>query len=256
MADDRDDPRQEDEFKVTVRDRRRINLEGELREVEEAPQPAAPPEEPAPPAEPRPTPPTERSAPHRGGALGGAQQARRNRGVPLREVPVEEPPAESAEGEGERRVRDVYEYVQALASELGVWSLASLGLMPHPATRIITVDMDQAAFALDAAEALLGSLVEHDRIDSELLAAVYQSFVIQFGGVAAQLMQQPTQSVLQELPKIRFCIDTADRFAALLTETTADAEEAIKGQVAEVTRFLKELRLAYVQASGGGGVVG
>lgn len=248
MADN--DRRDEEQPKVTVRDRRRVNVEGDLREVPTDEAPAAPP---PPPSAPQP-PPAEAPRKPRGGALGGVESARVNRqDARLREVPEVEAPEEEPAGGEMPAINTVYDYVQAVASEMTIWSLAALGLMANPITRIVTTDMAQAQFAIDTADTLVASLAEQEQIDDETRAAIYQSFVIQFASVAAQLLNQPAQVRLAEIAKIRFCIDTADHFVQRMQEVEEVLDEA---QLDEMKRLLSELRFRFVQASGGGGIVG
>ncbi len=269
-----DDARREDEeFKITVRDRRRVTAEGELRQVEEpdggpaapprpAPPPpvaAVPPPEPAPQPAPPPRrePPPERPA--RGSALGGAEQARVRAEEPrLMEVPLEDVLEEDDEdypGEpGEpRQPRDLYEYTQMIALGMIEWAVSATGLTPNPLTRIVTVDMEQAEFGIEAAERLYGLLVETGKMSTDQRIGFCQSYVINFGQLAAQLLQQPPGVRLQEMGKVRFCIDTADQFMQKLRQIP-DAGE--KAQIQELGAFLSEVRLHYVQLSGGGGIVG
>ena len=275
MADDerRDGRGEDDETKITVRDKRRVNLAGELREVEEEdPGPAAPSEiivkgkltEHAPP--PPPPPPSEDAAPkpRRGGALGGAEEAQVRRG-PLRDADAVDPQSEldlpgeddDEEGGERRQIRDVYEYVQVLAGEMNIWSLSAMGLMANPMTGLVTSDMAQAQFAVEVGESLIDTLASSDKVEAEAILALCQSMVVQYGSVAAQLLNQPPQTRIQELSKVRFCIDTAEHFSRKLqTLVEADGNEDDQARLAEIQRFLSELRLAFVQSSGGGGVVG
>lgn len=286
MADQRQDGRRdEDEPKIVVRDRRRVNLEGEVREVEDAapqPEPVAESAEPTAPEPTAPEPSADVAEPteeeriqqirarrkarqeqaKRGGggsALGGADQARVNRGPQLQDVDQGAAAEEAGDEDeaGAPRINNVYEYAQVLSSELMMWALASLGFMPQPGSGIVTTDQDQAGFALDAADSLLDTLLDHDDEHLDRVRAVTQSFVIQFGSIAAELLQQPPQSRLQDMSNIRFCIDAADRFAQkfeALTEAQPESEEAT--QIAQIKQFVGQLRLAYVQASGGGGIIG
>ncbi|MCC7493772.1 MAG: hypothetical protein IT204_15560 [Fimbriimonadaceae bacterium] len=260
-----DDRREEEEFKITVRDRRRVNLEGELREVEDAPAPPPPP--PPPPPEPpqaaeKPRPRTTTRAAG-GGALGGADQARRSQQAQrLREVVADDgedaadDDAEGAAG-GQRAPQNIYEYCQALTTEMMVWAIANLGLMAHPTTRLVTTDMAQAEFAIEAAQSLIDTLISEDKVDGQTVLAIYQSFIVQFGSVAAQLLQQPPQTRLAEIRKVRFCIDVAERFFERFRAEVAESEEAeLQGAASELHAFVSQLRLAFVQASGGGGIVG
>jgi hypothetical protein len=274
MADDRRNGREDEEPKITVRDRRRVDLTGELREVEaDEPEPTAPSEiivkgklADAPP--PPPPPPAQEAAPpprpRRGGALGGAEDARVNRG-PLRDADAMaedlpeglEPGDDEGEGGERRQINNVYEYVQVLAGEMNIWSLSAMGLMANPMTGLVTTDMHQAAFAVEVADALIDTLAGADKIDVETIMALCQNMVVNYGSVAAQLLNQPPQTRLQELSKVRFCIDTAEMFSRKLQALVeADGSDEEAARLAEIQRFLSELRLAFVQSSGGGGVVG
>lgn len=254
---------EEEGTRIRVRDRRRVTLEGEIREVEEPPAFEFSEVSPEPSSPPRSEPPVD--APRRGRALGGAQAARVKKGdeerPPLREVGADEQPSEPSpsrrartqESDEERRVETVYEYVIAVASEMMVWSLASLGLVANPVTRIVTTDMAQAEFAIDTAIALIDTLLAKQRLAPDEIVAVHQSFVVQFASVAAQLLNQQPAQRLRDIAKIRFCIDTADRFVKHLQGLDDGTGAA---QLSEMRRFMQELHLAFVQASGGGGIVG
>ncbi len=274
MADDerRDGRGEDEEPKITVRDRRRVDLTGELGRSKptslnrpclgdhrqgQAGLGAAPP--PPPPSAEEAAP---RPKPRRGGALGGAEEARVRRG-PLRDADAApaglptDPEAEEGEGGERPQIRDVYGYVQVLAGEMNIWSLSAMGLMANPMTGLVTTDMAQAQFAVEVADALIDTLAGSDKTEIETILALCQNMVVQYGSVAAQLLNQPPQTRLQELSKVRFCIDTAERFShklQALVEADGDDEEVAR--LAEIQRFLSELRLAFVQSSGGGGVVG
>lgn len=273
MADDerREGRGEDEEPKITVRDRRRVDVSGELREVEvEEPKPTEPSEiivkgkpaaaPPPPPAEaPPPADQAPAARPRRGGALGGAEEARVRRG-PLRDADAAPEPAAEADDEqgGERRqIQNVYEYIQVLTGEMNVWALSAMGLMANPMTGLVTTDMAQARFAVEVADALIDTLAGADRVEVETIMALCQNMCVQYGSVAAQLLNQPPQSRLQELSKVRFCIDTADQFSQKLQALVeAAGSEEDHGRLAEIQRFLSELRLVFVQSSGGGGVVG
>lgn len=248
---------------IVVRDRRRVTTEGDLREVEDderrptrtpppPPEPQAAAAAPAPSAE-EPAAPPRRERPAGSSALGGAEAAQARRERTLQEVPPPTDEEQEEDGEERRRIDNVYEYVQAVTSEMIIWSLAALGLVPNPLTQIVTTDLDQAHFAIATAEKLIEHLSERGAIDEESEIGLLQAFVVQFGSVAAQLLNQPPAQRLQEVAKIRFCIDTADQFVSKL-EAMGDPVEAT--QLAELKRFLGELRMAFIQASGGGGIIG
>jgi hypothetical protein len=264
-----DDERRGDEAepKITVRDRRRVTAEGELRDVPPEPEstPAAPPAAPAEAAAAPPPPPRSADAPPRrerprpaspGGrssALGGADEARvrRDRGGRLRDADAAAADAAGPEG-GEADmppVRDIYDYLTAVTGEMTIWALAALGLVPNPLTRIVATNLDEALFAVDAAERLLELLGE--KLEAEEQVALTQNFIVQFASIAAQLLQQPPQVRLQEIQKIRFCIDTADRFLEKLMVLEGESP-----QTAELTRVVGELKLRFLQTSGGGGIIG
>jgi len=262
MADDRRHD-EEQESKITVRDRRRVTTEGTLRDVPSepaAPEQAPPPPPPPPPASeapatgPRPRPGLGQRPRPRTGALGGAEEARARRDAArrLREVPAEESGADEAAAEGAMPpVRDVYDYVTAVASEMTIWSLSALGLVPNPITRIVATDMVQAQFAVNIAERLLDELA--DKLDTEETVALNQAFIVQFASVAMQLLNQPAQVRLQEIAKVRFCIDTAESFLKRLAVWEGEVEGL---QLREMQVAVNELKLRFLQASGGGGLVG
>lgn len=257
----------EQEPKITVRDRRRVSAEGTLREVPAGPEPTSPepPVEqlpPPPPAEPEP--PRQaagggrprRSSAASGGGLGGADEARvrRGPGPRLREVSDAEddkPAADEAPEGGAPGVKNVYEYIAAVTAEMTIWCLSALGLVPNPLTRIVATDLEQAKFSQLTAERLLDTL--DGSLPAEELGGLTQNFVMQFAGVAAQLLQQPPQVRLAEIQKIRFCIDAADVFLKRLADIELPPGVL---QVGELSRLVAELKLRFLQASGGGGIVG
>jgi hypothetical protein len=254
MADD-DRRGDEQEPKITVRDRRRVTAEGNVREVPEEPKPQAPPPPPPPPPSARPeAPPPPRRRPGGSSALGGADQARVRAGEEarrLREVPSESEPEGPPPGAEEMPpVRDIYDYVAAVANEMTIWTLSALGLVANPLTRIVAVNLDQAEFAKRTAESLIELLGEV--MPPEDVIGLHQNFVVQFASVAAQLLQQPPQVRLAEIQKIRFCIDAADGFLNRLTALGDETET----QASELTRLVGELKLRFLQASGGGSIIG
>ncbi|MBI5834138.1 MAG: hypothetical protein HZB16_17725 [Armatimonadetes bacterium] len=247
MSDDRRDDEQEQ--KITVRDRRRVTTEGELREVPETPAPT----------EPEATPPA--SGPRLVDDAPEPPKARRPERAPQAEMPhlrdvsgaAEEEEAEDEAqqlgADGMPQIRNVVDYLTHVTAEMSIWALSSLGLMPNPLTGLIAADLDQAQFAVESAETLVRLL--GGKLAPEEHLGLTQSFIMQFASVAAQLLQQPPQVRLQQIQKVRFCIDAAERFLRLLSESEAAADLAT-----ELTRVLGELKLRFLQASGGGGIIG
>lgn len=290
MADDRETREgQDQEFKITVRDRRRVTSEGDIREVEDteattsattgATTPSADevaeqlealdggdsaaaepgrPETTTDSGDMRTPTAAERRAERRrrraeqAGQRSGAGNAAHLQDVDQGAADDAEDSPPNAEGEPPP-VRDVYEYLLAVSSEMMIWALAGLGLVQNPYTRLVSTDMQQARFAIDTAERLLDSLDEADKLEEETAIAVTQSYIMQFASVAAQLLSQPPATQLAEISKIRFCIDVAQDFLERLQEH-ADSLDAT--QLVELRRALQELQLRFVQASGGGGLVG
>ena len=248
MADDRRD--EEQEHKITVRDRRRVTTEGELREV---PEPTAPEatDEAAPAASGPRLVDDEAAAPRAEQARPAAAEMPHLRDVSgLADADDDEPEDEGpAGGDGMPQIRNVVDYLTHVTAEMSIWALSSLGLMPNPLTGLIAADMDQAEFAVESAEAMIRLLA--GKLDSQEQLGLTQSFIMQFASVAAQLLQQPPQVRLQQIQKIRFCIDASDRFLRLMGESEQAGELA-----AELTRVLGELKLRFLQASGGGGIIG
>lgn len=253
MADDRHD--EEQELKITVRDRRRVTTEGELRDIPDEPTPA--------PTPPTPTDSAPAAAPpgglrlvedeDEGAAAGGYGQPGDDDEVEmpvLRDLtePEDDGPAEGAPGEPPP-IRNVTDYLAQVAIEMNLWALSALGLVGNPMTGLIATDMNEAAFAIDAAEGLLDIL--GDRLAPEQRMGLAQSFIIQFAQIAAQLLQQPPQIRLAQISAIRFSIDTAERFLKRLI-----AEEAPEQVTTQLSAALRQLKLEFLQASGGGGIIG
>lgn len=121
---------QEEEPKVIVRDRRRVTMEGTLRQVEE-------------PSTPQPPPPTAE-----------AQQAQRR--PPLREVPP--PPRQPAPQEEKGEGPDVYDLAKMMLMEFQYRALIHLGRMPDPETKLLAPDLEKARFAIDMVIAIADRL--------------------------------------------------------------------------------------------------
>ncbi|HAZ64409.1 MAG TPA: hypothetical protein DCZ72_12490 [Armatimonadetes bacterium] len=253
MADDRHD--EEQELKITVRDRRRVTTEGELRDIPDEPAPAPAPADSAPVdaqgglrlVE------DEDEGLEAGLETGGYGQPGDDDEVEmpvLRDLtePEDDGPAEGAPGEPPP-IRNVTDYLAQVTVEMNLWALSALGLVGNPMTGLIATDMNEAAFAIDAAEGLLDLL--GDRLAPEQRMGLAQSFIIQFAQIAAQLLQQPPQVRLAQISAIRFSIDTAERFLKRLV-----AEEAPEQVTSQLSAALRQLKLEFLQASGGGGIIG